>query len=70
MDMIFFFLNPFLTVRLFRVARQVTNHIAFYLPRNSNIDQVSTDLCNNYLASMCKVTSKGKFEVIRQIFFY
>ena len=33
-------LNPFLTVRLFRVAQQVTDHIAFYLPKNSNIDQV------------------------------
>ena len=36
-----FFFNPFLTVRLFQVAKQVTNHIAFYLPKNSNIDQVS-----------------------------
>ena len=29
-------------MRLFQVAKKVTDHIAFYLPKNSNIDQVSS----------------------------
>ena len=39
-------------MRLFQVAQQVTNHIAFYLPRNSNIDQVSTQLQSTYVTTL------------------
>lgn len=35
------FLNPFLTELVYRVARKVCRNLAYYLPRNTNLDQVS-----------------------------
>ena len=38
------FLDSGFTGRIFEVARKVTRNIAFYVPRNVNIDQVRTSV--------------------------
>ncbi len=35
------FLDSWPTGRVFQVAREVTENVAFFLPKNTNIDQVS-----------------------------
>ena len=37
-------INPLLTVTVYQVAHSVCRNLAFYLPRNANLDQVGSSL--------------------------